>query len=77
MRAVQSNPNYQQIKELINAVKSTENREMALERAISNNPQYQQAYQEMRQQGGSLKDVFLRRAKEMGVDANDILNMLR
>lgn len=77
MRAIQNNPNYQQIKELINAVKSSENREMALERVISNNPQYQQAYQEMRQQGGSLKDVFFRRAKEMGVDANDILNMLR
>lgn len=77
MRAIQQNPNYTRIKELINAAKSTGNSELMLERVINSNPQYQQAYNEMRQNGGTLKEAFMNKAKELGVDANEFLNMLK
>lgn len=48
-----------------------------MEQIIANNPKYQQAYTEMKQQGGSLKEVFMNRAQELGVDANEIIDMLK
>lgn len=48
-----------------------------MEQIIANNPQYQQAYTQMKQQGGSLKEVFMNRAQELGVDANEIIDMLK
>ena len=77
MKAIQQNPNYIRIKELINAAKSTGNSELMLERVINSNPQYQQTYQEMRQNGGTFKEAFMNKAKELGVDVNDVLNMLK
>ena len=48
-----------------------------MEQMIANNPQYQQAYTQMKQEGGTLKEAFMNRAKALGVNPDDILNMLK
>ena len=48
-----------------------------MQQMIANNPQYQQAYEQMKQQGGTLKEVFMKRAEELGADPNEIINMLK
>ena len=77
MKAVQSNPNFAQIKNLMSAARGAKDSEAIMEQIIANNPKYQQAYTEMKQQGGSLKEVFMNRAQELGVDANEIIDMLK
>ena len=77
MKAVQSNPNFAQIKNLMSAARGAKDSEAIMQQIIANNPQYQQAYAQMKEQGGSLKEVFMNRAQELGVDANDIINMLK
>ena len=59
------------------AAKGAKDSEAIMEQVIANNPQYQQAYSQMKQEGGTLKEVFMNRAKALGVDANEIINMLK
>lgn len=77
MKAVQSNPNFAQIKNLMNAARGATDSEAIMQQMIANNPKYQQAYTQMKEQGESLKEVFMNRAQELGVDANEIINMLK
>lgn len=77
MRAVQQNPNFSQLQKLMNAAKSAPNGEALMRQAIESNPQYSQALREMQAQGGTLKEVFMNKAKSMGISENEILNMLK
>lgn len=61
----------------MSAARGAKDSEAILEQIIANNPKYQQAYTQMKEQGGTLKDVFMNRAQELGVDANEIINMLK
>ena len=51
--------------------------EAIMQQVIENNPQYQQAYSQMKQEGGTLKELFMNRAKSLGVNPDDVLNMLK
>ena len=77
MRAVQQNPNAAQIQKLMNAAKNAPNGEALMQQMINSNPQYSQALKEMQAQGGTLKEVFMNRAKSMGLSDNEIINMLK
>lgn len=77
MKAVQSNPNFVQIRNLMSAARGAKDSEAIMEQIIANNPKYQQAYTQMKEQGGTLKDVFMNRAQELGVNADEIINMLK
>ena len=61
----------------MNAAKGATSGEAIMQQMIANNPQYQQAYEQMKQQGGTLKEVFMKRAEELGADPNEIINMLK
>ena len=43
----------------------------------NSNPQVANVLKEVQANGGNAKDLFYRKAKEMGVDPNSILNNLR
>lgn len=61
----------------MNVAKGATSGEAIMQQMIANNPQYQQAYEQMKQQGGTLKKVFMKRAEELGADPNEIINMLK
>ena len=61
----------------MSAARGAKDSEAIMEQIIANNPKYQQAYTQMKEQGGTLKDVFMNRDQELGVDANEIINMLK
>lgn len=77
MKAMQQNPNFAQIRNLMTAARGAKDSEAIMQQVIANNPQYQQAYTQMKEEGGTLKEVFMNRAKALGVDANEIINMLK
>ena len=76
-KAVQSNPNFAQIKNLMSAARGAKDSEAIMKQMIANNPQYQQAYTQMKQEGGTLKEVFMNRAKALNADPDEIINMLK
>ena len=61
----------------MNAARGATNGEAIMQQMLASNPQYQQTYEQMKQQGGTLKEVFMNRAQELGVDPNEIINMLK
>ena len=77
MKAMQQNPNFVQIRNLMTAARGAKDSEAIMQQVIANNPQYQQAYTQMKEEGGTLKEVFMNRAKALGVNPDDVLNMLK
>ena len=61
----------------MSAARGAQDSEAIMQQVIENNPQYQQAYTQMKQEGGTLKEVFMNRAKALGADPNEIINMLK
>ena len=48
-----------------------------LNQIMQNNPKMQEVNELIKQNGGNAEKAFRAKAKEMGVDPNDILNMFR
>lgn len=69
--------NLDQIKQMMNYIRFSQNPRMALESMIQSNPQIQNVMNLVRQNGGDPKTAFYNLAKEKGIDPNEILKMLR
>ena len=65
------------IRNLMNAVKTAQNPEAMLNLLAQKNPQLREALELAKNSGGSPKEAFYKRAEELGVDPDDILNMLK
>lgn len=65
-----------QVKGLMNKVKSFGNPQMMLNQMMCQNPQVRQAMDIVQQNGGDAKSVFYKLAKENGVNPDDIINQL-
>ena len=76
-KAVQQNPNINQLQRLMKAARNATDGEALMQQMIESNPQYLQAYNAMKEQGGTLKEAFMNKAKSMGLSEKDILNMLK
>lgn len=48
-----------------------------LNQMMKNNPKMQEVNDLIKQNGGNAEQAFKTKAKEMGIDPNDILNMFR
>lgn len=72
-----SNAPMQQIKNMMNAVRSASNPQAMLSQMMQSNPQMQQVMQLVSQSGGDAQRAFYTLAQQRGVDPNEILNMLR
>lgn len=61
----------------MNAVKTAQNPEAMLNMLARKNPQLQEALDLAKNSGNNRREAFYKRAEELGVDPNDILNMLK
>ena len=69
--------NLGQIKQMMDMVKSAGNPQAALAQMMQNNPNYRQAVDYVKQNGGDPKKAFYTLAQENGLDPNEITNLFR
>lgn len=72
----QNNPNLNII-QMFKAVQSSTNPNQLIQQLISTNPQVSNIMKEIQMSGGDAKSLFYSKAKQMGVDPESILSMLR
>ena len=73
----QLNKNQLSQNNMINILKNIKNPQQLIMNMANSNPQVASVLKEVQANGGNAKDLFYRKAKEMGVDPNSILNNLR
>lgn len=73
----QLNKNQLSQNNMINMLKNVKNPQQLIMNMASSNPQVASVLKEVQANGGNAKDLFYRKAKEMGIDPNSILNNLR
>ena len=73
----QLNKNQLSQNNMINMLKNIKNPQQLIMNMTNSNPQVANVLKEVQANGGNAKDLFYRKAKEMGVDPNSILNNLR
>ena len=73
----QLNKNQLSQNNMINMLKNIKNPQQLIMNMANSNPQVVSVLKEVQANGGNAKDLFYRKAKEMGVDPNSILNNLR
>lgn len=69
--------NLQPIKNMMNMLRSAGNPQMMLQQMTAQNPQFKQAVDYVNANGGDAKTACYKLAKEKGVNADEILQMLR
>ena len=62
---------------MYNQVRHSQNPDQAMQILLANNPQYQDAMNYIRQNGGDARSAFYNMAAQMRVDPNLILSKLR
>ena len=62
---------------MINMLKNVKNPQQLIMNMANSNPQVASVLKEVQANGGNAKDLFYRKAKEMGIDPNSVLNNLR
>jgi hypothetical protein len=65
------------VKRMMNTFRMATNPKQALQSAMEQNPQVQQAMGFVRQLGGDPKTAFYKLAEQKGVDPNEVLNALK
>ena len=73
----QLNKNQLSQNNMINMLKNIKNPQQLIMNMANSNPQVAGVLKEVQANGGNAKDLFYRKAKEMGIDPNSILNNLR
>ena len=70
--------NISKVRNMMNLVKSNSNPAQALHDMAQSNPQLNQVMSMMNNSGGkSAKDLFYSQAQKMGIDPDQIINMLK
>lgn len=72
----QSNPNLNII-QMFKVVQNSTNPNQLIQQLMSTNPQVSNIMKEIQMNGGDAKSLFYAKAKQMGVDPESILSMLR
>ena len=70
-------PALNNVRQMVNMVKSARNPQAMLNQLMQNNPQYRQVTEIIKQNGGDPRRAFYALAQQQGIDPNEILNMLR
>ena len=66
----------QPVKKLMSMIRAAKDPQMAMNQLVMNNPQLKQVMDIVKQNGGDPMAVFRKTAEEMGVDPDEIMNML-
>lgn len=77
LRNTPVNNNLNQIKQMMNMVRSAGNPQAMLQSIAQNNPQMKQVMDIVGQSGGDPKAAFYRMAEEKGVNPDQVLSMLK
>ena len=67
----------QPIKQMLNMVKTAQDPQAMLNQLAMNNPNMKKAMDTVNQYGGDSMKAFQETAKQMGIDPNEIMNMLK
>ena len=67
----------QQLKGIMAQVKTAQNPQLMLNQMLGNNPNLGQAMELIKQAGGNGQQAFYNYAKQLGVDPQQVLNMLQ
>ena len=70
-------PALNNVRQMVNMVKSARNPQAMLNQLMQNNPNYRQVTELINQNGGDPKRAFYALAQQQGIDPNEILDMLR
>lgn len=73
----QNNNNSNSLFGMINQIKNSPDPNAAAQMMLASNPQYQNVFRYIEQNGGDAKSAFYNLAAQMGVDPNSILNQLK
>ena len=73
----QTNPAIGQIKQMMQALRSAQNPQEVLNQLAMNNPQLRQVMDIIQKHGGDPMTAFKATAEEMGVNPDEIINMLK
>ena len=76
-QSLQNNGNVMQIKNMMNMLKNSNNPQAMLQNMMNQNPQMKQVMNMIRESGGDPKTAFYNKAKQMGINPDDVLNMLK
>jgi len=72
-----SSPMMQKVKQMMGIVNGSQNPQALLNQMMINNPQLKQVMDYVQQSGGDPKTAFYSMADKMGVNPQDILDMLK
>lgn len=67
----------QPAKQIMNMVRTAQNPQAMLQQIASNNPNMAKVMEVVQQYGGDSMKAFQETAKQMGIDPNNIMNMLK
>ena len=70
-------PSLNNVRQMVNMVKSARNPQAMLNQIMQSNPNYRQVTDLINQNGGDPKKAFYALAQQQGIDPNEILDMLR
>lgn len=73
----QGNPQLNQIRQMMNTIKSARNPQAMMNQMIQSNPQMRNVMNFVNQNGGDAKKAFYALAQQRGINPDDILGMLK
>ena len=65
------------IKNLMNTVRMAQNPQAAMAQMLQNNPQYSKLTQLLKENNGDAQQAFYSLANQMGMNGDEIINMLK
>ena len=65
------------IKNLMNTIKAAQNPQAAMTQMLQNNPQYSRLTQLLKENNGNAQQAFYNLANQMGMNGDEIINMLK
>jgi len=77
LQLAKNNPRMQQIKQMMNAVKTAQNPQLALNQMIMNNPQLKQVMDIINQHGGDIDKAVRTVAEQNGFSPQDLMDLLK
>ena len=69
--------NFNQIKNMFNLLKASNNPNQMLQQFVQSNPQIKNILDYIQQNGGDPKTAFYKMAQEKGINPDEIINMLK
>ena len=72
-----SNPLFQNVRRMMGMVNASQNPQAVLNQLVTSNPQLKQVMDLVKQYDGSPEKALIATSKEMGIDPNEIMNMLK